>query len=241
MEMPRGTRCGCRFDKASLVYIDTDIGGKRIAFCHLPERVLDNNRRIASHTQFKIDHLCVSMPSKEILVAGISGIPVLVLNEGVVAPQVHGHGLAADRAMRDKFCGNTHISLLCHHAPDGFLVVPGLLTAWFRALPQAVVSLGIEQPFFIKACQLELMIHIGGKHKVISIMDQFQQFLINGLGGFLVSVYHDLAAPPCPMFFQSFKRIKTAGIHILDFIFLNEVSEVFLEPGAGISQSRGGR
>ena len=84
------------------------------------------------------------------------------------------------------------------------------------------------------------MIHIGGKHKVISIMDQFQQFLINGLGGFLVSVYHDLAAPPCPMFFQSFKRVKTAGIHILDFIFLNEVSEVFLEPGTGIGQSRRG-
>ena len=85
------------------------------------------------------------------------------------------------------------------------------------------------------------MVYIGGKNKVILIMDQLQQFVINGLGGFLVSVYHDLAAPPCPMFFQSFKRIKSTGVHILDFIFLNEVSEVFLEPGAGISQSRRGR
>ena len=136
------------------------------------------------------------MPTKEILVAGISGIPALVLDEGVVAPQVHGHGPAADRAMRDKFRWDTHIPLLCHHAPYGFLVVPGLLTAWLRALPQAVVSLGIEQPLLIKAGQLELVVHIGGKDKVIFIMDQLQQFIINGLGGFLVSVYQNMAAPP---------------------------------------------
>lgn len=132
------------------------------------------------------------------------------------------------------------IPLLCHHASDGFLVVPGLLTAWLRALPQAVVSLGIEQPFFVKACQLELMVHIGSKDKVILLMDQLQQFIINELGGFLVSVDQNMAAPPCPMFFQRIKRVKSPGVHILDFIFLNEVSEVFLEPGTGIGQSRRG-
>lgn len=146
--------------------IDADIERFGVLIGHLPERVLDDDRRIAAHTQFQIDHLCAFMPPKEILVTGISGIPALVLDEGVVAPQVHGHGPAADRAMRDKFCGDTHIPLLCHHAPDGFLVVPGLLTAWLRALPQAVVSLGIEQPRLIKAGQLELMVHIGGKDKV---------------------------------------------------------------------------
>lgn len=158
--------------------IDADIERFGVLIGHLTERVLDDDRRIAAHTQFQIDHLCAFMPPKEILVTGISGIPALVLDKGVVAPQVHGHGLAADRAMRDKFCGDTHISLLCHHAPDGFLVVPGLLTAWLRALPQAVVSLGIEQPFFVKACQLELMVHIGSKDKVILLMDQLQQFII---------------------------------------------------------------
>ena len=160
---------------------------------HPPKWIFDDSRRIAAHTQFQIDHLCVSMPPKKILVAGISGIPALVLYEGVVTPQVHGHGLAADRAMRDKFCGDTHISLLCNHAPDRFLVVPGLLAAWLRTLPQTIVSLGIEQPFFIKTRQLELMVYIGGKDKVILIMDQLQQFFINGLVGFLISVYQNLA------------------------------------------------
>lgn len=202
--------------------VDADIDCLGVLIGHLPERVLDDDRRVAAHTQFQINHICALMPPNEILIAGTSGIPPLVLYEGVVAPQVHGHVLAADRAMRDKFCGDTHISLLCHHAPDGFLVAPGLLTAWLRTLPQAVVSLSIEQPFFIKACQLELMIHIGGKHKVIPIMDQFQQFVINGLGGFLVSVYHDLAAPPCPMFFQSFKRIKSGSV--------KDFSQIGLQP-----------
>ena len=109
--------------------IDADIECFGVLSGHLPERVLDDDRRVAAHTQFQVDHLCVSVPPKEILVAGISGIPALVLDEGVVAPQVHGHGPAADRAMRDKFRGDTHIPLLGHHAPDGFLVVPGLLTA----------------------------------------------------------------------------------------------------------------
>ena len=43
-----------------------------------------------------------------------------------------------------------------------------------------------------------------------------------------------------PKFFQSFKRVKSPGVHILDFVFLNEVSEMFLEPGTGIGQSRRG-
>lgn len=76
-------------------------------------------------------------------------------------------------------------------------------------MPQAVVSLGIEQPLLIEAGQLELMVYIGGKNKVILIMDQLQQFLINGLGRFLVSVDQNMAAPPCPMFFQSIKRVKS--------------------------------
>ena len=73
--------------------------------------------------------------------------------------------------MRDKLCRNTHFSLLSDHAPDGFRVVPGLLAAWLRALPQSVITLGIEEPFFIKSRPLELMVHIGGQNKVVFLLD----------------------------------------------------------------------
>ena len=107
-----------RFGAECVRQIDADITGRGVLRGQFPEGVFDDGRRIASHAQFQIDHLCSSMPPKETLVAGISGIPALVLDKGVVAPQVHGHGLAADRAMRDKFRGDTHIVLLRHHAPD---------------------------------------------------------------------------------------------------------------------------
>ena len=54
-------------------------------------------------------------------------------------------------------------------------------------------------------------------------------------------VYHDMAAPPCPIFLKRFKGIESPRVHILDAVLLLEVPEVFLEPFPGISQPRRGR
>ena len=65
-------------------------------------------------------------------------------------------------AVRDTLPRYTHILLLCHHLPDNCFILIGFLAAGFAALEQAVIALGIEQPFLIKSGFLEAVIHIGG-------------------------------------------------------------------------------
>ena len=98
--------------------IDADITGRGVLRGQFPERVLDDGRRIAAHAQLQIHHPYSLVPPQKVLIPPGRGVPTLVLNKGAVAPQIHGHGSTADRAMRDKFRGDTHIVLLRHHAPD---------------------------------------------------------------------------------------------------------------------------
>ena len=41
--------------------------------------------------------------------------------------------------------------------------------AWLSALPQTVVTLGIEEPLLVKAVLLKQVIHIGGEYEVVLI------------------------------------------------------------------------
>ena len=82
------------------------------------------------------------MTSEEILVAPGGFMPAFVFHEGHVRPQIHGHGCAADRAVRHQRTGNPHILLHSHHLFDSGFVIIGLLMAGFGALPEAIVALG---------------------------------------------------------------------------------------------------
>lgn len=92
---------------------------------------------------------------------------------------------------------------------DAFVII-GLLVAGPGTLPQAVVALGIEQPLLVKSCLLETMIHIGGQHKIVLSLHQFQKLLINWLRGVQIAIDIDIPAPIRPMFFQAVKGIEAA-------------------------------
>lgn len=106
---------------------------------------------------------------QKILIAFSCFIRAFVLDKGVVTAQVHGHGSAAHRTVRYQGRWNFHVLLFQDHFPDCFLIVIGLVMTGKRTLPQAVVSLGVKQPLFIKAGHLELMVHVGGQNKIISV------------------------------------------------------------------------
>ena len=82
--------------------IDADIEGVRVIECIHPERILDDDRRIASNAQFQKNDPQPVMPSKKILIPFLSLIPPLVLHKGIVRPQIHGHRLATDRTAGHK-------------------------------------------------------------------------------------------------------------------------------------------
>ena len=83
--------------------------------------------------------------------------------------------IIVNRTAGDKLRGYFHIPLLCEHTVYRFLIVIGALMAWLRTLPQAIVPLGVEQPLFIKARKLELMVYIRCQNKVVLTLHQLQQ------------------------------------------------------------------
>ena len=92
-------------------------------------------------------------------------MPALIFHKFVIRPEIHRQGPATVGTVGDQRRWNTHIPLLLHHGLYGALVVKGFLTTWFTALEQPIVTLGIEQPLFIKARLLKAVVYIGGQHK----------------------------------------------------------------------------
>ena len=176
------------------------------------------------------------MAAQEVGVALCSSVPALIFDKRAVCAQVHGHGAAADRAVRHQFSRHPHVPLRCDHAADHLFIVIGLLMTGLAALPQAVVTLGVKQALFVKPRQLKLMVHIGREHKVVFVPDQLEQPVINGPGRFFITVDKDLPAPPRPVFFQVCKGVKTPGIHVANPVFLNKVGKDPLKPLARIGQ-----
>ena len=180
------------------------------------------------------------MPPEESLVPPGGGIPAFILDEGIVTPQVHGHGTAAPGAAGHQLRGDPHVPLFRKHFADGLLVVIGLLMAGLGALPKAIVPLGVEQPLLVEARQLELVVHIGGQDKVILVLYQLQQIVIHGLRRLFIAVHQDLPAPPGPVLLQTFKGIESAGVHVPDAVPGLKVAEIPPEPFPGVGHPRGG-
>ena len=100
------------------------------------------------------------MLGQKFLIAGISGMPALILDKRIVRTQVHGHRLAADGAVRYKFGRDAHIFLFAQHCPYHALIVVSCMVAGDGALKQTVVSLRIKQSLLVKARDLKAMVDV---------------------------------------------------------------------------------
>ena len=113
---------------------------------HPPEGVLDDDRRVAAHAQLQKKDVLPLVAAEERLVTAGGGMPAAILHKGVVRPQVHGHGRAADRAVRDqpgrdrhpesgalrqfqRAVRANHKALGFDHPANDFFIVVGLLMA----------------------------------------------------------------------------------------------------------------
>ena len=118
-----------------LPLVDTDINCLRIFDGHLPEGILDNDRRVEADAQLQKNELLPLSGAEKLAVPPGGDMPPLVLGEGIAAAKVHRHGLAAAGAARHKLRGNrrlkrhairdgqsvvrtNHIALRLQHLPD---------------------------------------------------------------------------------------------------------------------------
>ena len=106
------------------------------------------------------------MAAQKLCIALSGGVPALVFHKGIVCPQVHRHGCTTGRAVRYQSAGDFHILLLYQHLSDHGFVVVGLLVAGLGTLPQAIVTLRVEQPTFLKPSPLEAVVYIGRQNKI---------------------------------------------------------------------------
>ena len=116
--------------------------------------------------------------AQEFIITLRCSVPALVLYKCIIRSEVHAHGLSADRTLRNKFGGYTHIFLPLKHRPDRFLVVVGLLVARLTALPKPIVALRVEQAVLVKSCLLELVVNIGGQDKIVLVFHKLEQALV---------------------------------------------------------------
>lgn len=103
----------------------------------------------------------------ETLRSGRRRRPALVLNEALVAPQVHRHRPAADRTARQQRRGDPQSALRRRHSPHRRFVVIGPVVAGRGALPQSVIALRVKQPRLGEARQPELVVHVGRQYEIV--------------------------------------------------------------------------
>ena len=175
---------GCK----CFIHIYAYVGCQIILSRVFPKRIFNDSRRILSYAQFPKQHTNSLMAAYEILIAPGRSVPALILNKPMITAQIHRHWRLADRTMGNHLCRHSHIPLHCCHTAYSFFIVIGFLMTGPAALPQPIISLSAEQTLFIKACHLKLMVYIGGKNKIVLFLHQFQQFIINRLWRFFITV-----------------------------------------------------
>ena len=79
---------------------------------HLPEGVLDDDRRIVAYTQFQKENALPTSGAEKVLIPLRCSVPAFVFHKGIIAAEIHGHRLATVRADRQKFRWYFHIFLL---------------------------------------------------------------------------------------------------------------------------------
>ena len=196
----------------------------------MPERKFYNRRCVHPNAKFQKQHPQALMLLKELLVPLRRTIPAIILHKGSIAVQVHCHRLATDRAIRNQLSRNSHILLLFQHFPNSDFIIIRFPAAWLTALKQAIISLHIEKPLFIKASFLKTMVYISCDDKVILICHQAQKLFINRLRCIHITVDKNITAPITPKLFLRRKRIKATRVHVTNAIFLRKICKILLKP-----------
>ncbi len=161
-------------------------------------------------------------------------MPPHVLDECVVAAQIHRHGSAAVRADGDQLRRDPQVLLPRKHLTDGGFIVIRLLPARAAALEQAVIALRVKQALFAKSGLLEAVIHVRGDDKIVLAPQQRQKRVIHRLRRVLIAVEEDIPAPVRPGFLRGGVGVKPAGIHIVKAVFCCKIREILAEPLAGV-------
>ena len=126
------------------------IDGAGILLHCLPERKLDDRRRVIPHSELKEEHTFSLSRLQKTMVALLRPVPAFVLGKRAVGSQIHGHGAAAVGAVRHEFRRNTHILLRPQHCPDRVFIVESFLPAWQTALEKPEIPLRVEEASFSK-------------------------------------------------------------------------------------------
>ena len=90
-------------------------GGVRVLRRHLPEGAFDDGRGIIANAQFQKEDFLPRAGSEKTLIPRRCPMPALVLNKGIIAAEVHGHGLAAVGTGWKKLGQDFHIFLSLDH------------------------------------------------------------------------------------------------------------------------------
>ena len=98
-----------------LSLIDTGVDCVWILRGHLPEGIFDDNGRIVPNAQFQKEDFLPRAGSEKTLIPRRCPMPALVLNKGIIAAEVHGHGLAAVGTGWKKLGRDFHIFLSLDH------------------------------------------------------------------------------------------------------------------------------
>ena len=184
---------------------------------HLPEGVLDDDRRIVAYTQFQKENALPTSGAEKVLIPLRCSVPAFVFHKGIIAAEIHGHRLATVRADRQKFRWYFHIFLPLDHFTDHGFVIESLLTARLTALKQAVVALRVEKMLFVKARLLEAVVDARRNDKIVLVPHQLEQNLVHAFRRVLIAVDEDIPAPIGPELFLRRVGIKSAAVQYAPF------------------------
>ena len=158
-----------------------------------------------------------------------------------------GDKLGRNRSFQDGIFRYGQLTIRCnvvplrfHHLPDECLIIESLRTARLTALEQTVIALRVEQPLFVEPCFLEAVVHIGGQDKIIFVLHQCKQVIVNRFWGILIAVEPNIPAPVRPVFLHGGVRVKAVGVHIRKAVFAGKIGEICSESFPGVGEPGGG-
>lgn len=142
-------------------------------FCrHLPKRVFDNDGCVVADAELEEKYFLITSCPNEVGVPFGGSVPAFVLDEFIVRTQIHCHRCAAMRTNGNKPGRDFHIVLLFTHCNNSLLFVVCFVAAGNGALKKSVVALSIEQPLFVEAGLLKLMVNVRRYDEIILVLYQ---------------------------------------------------------------------
>ena len=202
----------------------------------------DDGWSVEAHAQFQQDGFLVFALREETSEALLGVMPVLVLYEVIVYPQVHRHLSATDRAFWNQLMRDPAIYPFPLHLPEQGLRVIGFGMAAAPALDQPIASLRLEDFLCGEPSLFKLVIGIGAEQKEFFACERIKQGFVQRCHVQVDPGQQRLMRPIAPLALLIGEGIEAGRIHILHVwplaVDLLELGEVFLEESAAIFRAR---